>query len=157
MKCPNCGKPLRHEDSDFCSECGFKIKSFTKEDKKNNSVEHDLNDSNMNKVKKITDYKPSISKHNLEFSLALIGVIISLIGFIIASINYPNYFNPYLSHALSSIIVGVIGAFIVRYFPKIGAILLIIAGFIIFLTEIPFSLIALLFYIISVIVCYARN
>ena len=39
MKCPNCGKPLRHEDSDFCSECGFKIKSFTKEDKKNNSVD----------------------------------------------------------------------------------------------------------------------
>ena len=154
MKCPNCGKPLRHEDSDFCSECGFKIRSFSKNDKKKNSVK---NDSDLKKVKKITDYKPSISKHNLEFSLALIGVIISLIGFIVASINYTNYFNPYLSHALFSIIIGFIGALIARYFPKIGAILLIIAGFIVLLTEIPFSLIALLFYIISAIVCYARN
>ena len=135
--CPGCGFKVSIDEDDFCTHCGY------------NLMEPDNNDEPEPPIKK--------SKRTLEFILILISFILTIIGILIALINYNNYSNANLVNALFSAIIGVFSAIIVRNYPKVGAILSIIAGFFILVTNIPFGIIILLFYIISVILCFARK
>lgn len=134
--CPECGFEVSIEEEDFCTRCGY------------NLMEPD-DDEPEPPIKK--------SKRTLEFTLTLIAFILTIIGILIALINYNSYYNANIMDALFSAIIGVFSAIIIRNYPKIGAIISIVAGFFIFVTNIPFNIIILLFYIISAVLCFARK
>ena len=137
--CPECGSSVSIEEQDYCISCGYDLMG-TDEDETEVIIEPNT--------------KP---KRTIELILILIAFILTIIGIIIALINFNYYQGANVSDALFSAIIGVFGAIIVRKYPKIGAIFSIVAGFFIFLTNIPFTIIILLFYIISAVLCFARK
>ena len=163
MKCPSCGESLRHEGAEFCPNCGEPIYSKGKNrgvydtdiggnDEKNGSdVFTDTGEQDTEVV------ATKSSKHTLEYVLTLIAFILTIVGILISIINFNYYYNAHISLALLSAIIGLIGAIIIRYFPRIGAIFSIIAGFLVFLTNIPLIILIILFYAVSAVLCYARN
>lgn len=137
---------------------GFSQSSKYKSNYSKNSNKSSSTYNTNNNAVSYTSTSPS--RHPLEFSLSLIGFIITLFGILFVLINYYGYYDGYyfnLSIPLLSAIIGLFGSIIIRYYPKVGAVFSVIAGFIVILSGIPLSIIALFFYIISAILCYARN
>lgn len=158
LKCPSCGESLRHEGAEYCPNCGVTIpKDFWGEstihhEEKNREHETVDIDDNIDDV----DVKPKSSKHTLEFVLTLIAFILTIVGILIALINF-SYYHANISMALLSAIIGLFGAIIIRYFPRIGAVFSIIAGLMVFLTRIPLIILIILFYTVSAVLCYVRK
>lgn len=131
LYCPECGVKVSIDEEDYCSNCGHDLINGDDQDNKKN-------------------------KRILEFILTLIAFILTIFGIIVVLFNY-EYYDAYPLDALLSAIIGIFGAIIIRNYPKIGAIFAFIAGFIVILSNIPFSILVFLFYVISAVLCFARK
>ena len=143
--CPECGFKVDIEEEDFCTNCGYDL--ITDENKCEGKGKGGDKDDGVDVEK---------PKRTFEFILTLIAFILTIFGILIVLIN-SNYYSVNILDALLFSIIGLFSTIIIRNYPRIGAIIAIVAGFFIFFIDVPFGLIILLLYIISAVLCFARN
>ena len=138
--CDECGNEVSITDK-RCSKCGNKLSPVPGPE--------DI----FAKIKRFFSPEPY---HNIEFIIAIIAVIFTVLmipnsinGFSLSSSNIFIYI-------LIALLVAVIGAIIIRYYAKIGAILILFAAFSLILFGIQGMFFALIFYIIAAILAFIR-
>tara|TARA_B100000161_G_C33504941_1_gene393560 strand:- start:63 stop:1046 length:984 start_codon:yes stop_codon:yes gene_type:complete len=93
MKCDNCGFD-NNENKKFCTNCGFKIDTFSLKDNDKETTKEKLNSTYANK------WDPySRNSRRRTFNLPLLGILgLSLFGLVIGLVNYDendNYVKSY--------------------------------------------------------------
>lgn len=141
----------------YCHECGNKISATDKRCSKCGTLV-DL-DEPVDEDNKINDeVKISSSKYNnIEFALAIVAIVLSVFA-VSQSIADFSYFDPIVIYfILFIILIGIIGAILIRYFAKPGAIILLIVGFMLVLSGIQNMILPIIFYVVVAIVAFVRN
>ena len=146
--CPECGKKVSITDK-RCSKCGTKLSKELFEDiPKANEFVSNLNDN----TQKLKDRK----YHNIEFALAIITVVLTVIS-LSHSLNGYYVSESLVPLILLLILLAVIAAIITRYYAKLGAVILLIIGFLLILFGALYTIIPIIFYIITAVVAFVLN
>ena len=146
--CPECGNEVSRSDK-RCSKCGTLLTSdfFANIPKAENLV------SNITATKPKDPNKRNY--HNIEFILAIIAVILSVYSISLLPLDYNIVATNLIFLVVIPIILGVIGAFVVRYYAKTGAIILLITVISLVFIGV-YDFLPLLFYVITIILCFVR-
>ena len=138
--CDQCGNEVSYTDK-RCSKCGNKLTS-----------EPPIGTPKDDWIGSIR----SPEYHNIEFILAIIAIILTVLS-IPSSINdYSFTYNGFLIYVLISLFVAVIGTIVIRYHAKIGAIILLIASFSLIFFGLYNMYLALIFFIMAAILAFIR-
>ena len=149
--CPECGNEVSITDK-RCSKCGTKITPDLFNDIPTSS--DFFSNFTVNKP-----HDPNAKAYNnIEFILALIAVILAVLSVSNSSI-VNNYFitaSQLIFVIFIPILIGLIGAFIVRYYAKTGAVILLISLIGLIIVGI-YDFLPLIFYILTIILCFVRH
>ncbi len=148
--CPECGKKVSITDK-RCSKCGTKLlKEFFDDTPKPNEFVSKLKDNTQNTNKR--------KYHNIEFALAIISIILTVIAIAQSTSGYSFVGQEsVILFILLLIFIGVIAAIVTRYYAKFGAILLLIIGVLLILFGLVNTLLPMIFYVITVVVAFVLN
>ena len=148
--CPECGKKVSITDK-RCSKCGTKLlKEFFDDNPKPNEFVSKLKDNTQNTNKR--------KYHNIEFALAIISIILTVIAIAQSTSGYSFVGQEsVILFILLLIFIGVIAAIVTRYYAKFGAILLLIIGVLLILFGLVNTLLPMIFYVITAVVAFVLN
>lgn len=141
--CDECGNKVSVTDK-RCSKCGKKLDIV--------GIDTDVGEP-INKIKQFLSPEPH---HNIEFILALIGVLLSVLSIPDSLNSYAYTYSDLFLFVLIALFVAVIGAILIRYHAKIGAVVILISGFSLVLFGIQGMALALVFFIIAAVLAFVR-
>lgn len=145
--CDECGNEVSVTDK-RCSKCGNELNLIPPRPPIK-PVEEDI----FTTIKNFFSPEPY---HNIEFILALIGVVFTVIA-VSQSINdYSFMYSNFLLFVLISLFVSVMGAILIRYHAKSGAIIILFASFSLMLFGVQHMLMALIFCMIAAVLAFLR-
>ena len=138
----------------YCDECGNEV-SIT--DKRCSKCGSELNPiPKVDFVTKIKNFLSPEKYHNIEFILALIAVVLSVLAIPSSFNSYSYTYSDLLILILVALFVAVLGAIIIRYHARTGAIIILIAGFALVLFGMQSMFLPLIFYIFAAILAFIR-
>ena len=144
--CEQCGNEVSVTDK-RCSKCGNKLNYIPNSEDVSKGV-----DNVYTKIKRFISPNPY---HNIEFILALIGIVFIAISIPQITANYTIQLSNFLHYIILLMFTDIIGVIVIRYYAKSGAIILLIATFLLFILGVM-SVIGLIFIIIAVILAFIR-
>ena len=144
--CEQCGNEVSVTDK-RCSKCGNKLNYIPNSEDVSNGI-----DNIFTRIKRFFSSNPH---HNIEFILALIGIVFIVLSIPQIMDNYGFQYANLLQYILIVMISEIIGVIVIRYYAKIGAIILLIATFLLFTFGVM-SGIGLIFIIIAIILAFIR-
>ena len=144
--CEQCGNEVSVTDK-RCSKCGNKLNYIPNTEDVSNGI-----DNIFTRIKRFFSPNPH---HNIEFILALIGIVFIALSIPQIMDNYGFQYANLLQYILIVMISEIIGVIVIRYYAKIGAIILLIATFLLFTFGVM-SGIGLIFIIIAIILAFIR-
>lgn len=145
--CDNCGKEVSITDK-RCSKCGNELNPIVPD----GGVDGGINGI-ITKIKRFFSPQPH---HNIEFILAFIAVLLSVLSLPYSLSNYSYMHQDLTFLILFLLFVAVVGAIIIRYHAKVGAVIILLAGFSLVLFGMQGMFLALIFYIIAAILAFVR-
>lgn len=145
--CDQCGNKVSITDK-RCSKCGNKLDSLPTPDDVSNGIE-----GIFTKIKRFFSTEPY---RNIEFILALIGFVFILFSLPEAMSIYGFASSDFFKYLIIALIADFIGVIVIRYYAKIGAVIILIASFSIFILGVMDIGFAFVFIIIAAILAFVR-
>ncbi len=144
--CDQCGNEVSVTDK-RCSKCGNKLNYIPNSEDLSNGI-----DNIYTKIKRFLSPNPH---HNIEFILSLIGILFIVISISLIMDNYGFQYSNLLQYIIILMFIDIIGVIVIRYYAKIGGIILLITTFLLFILGVTVG-IGLVFIIIAVILAFIR-